>query len=622
VLADFDASALLALAQRHFAAARFEEAETACHDVIAHLPDEPNALLLLAAIAAAQQRWHEAATFLLFGRTRHPQQVTFHRALADLFLGLGDLANAVEPLESCVLVEPNERDHRGRLLALYETCRFTTFRQSSRQAMLACLSDEELSHEKMQRAWLSLLRQDTEAQSLLLVLTSPNYEAFERSVSPELLSSLQDNELFTLGLTRLLVMDLAIERGLGFTRRWLLEHPAERQAYLPLSCALARYCFATEYALLGDEDHSALRHEPRTAPDVCLLACYEPLFRHPSAADWRFFSELPAFTSVFRAQVDEPLREQHFRATLSPSTPIADPISLAVREQYEENPYPRWASLGRRPPLPESSARLASGKRILIAGCGTGREAADAALMFPAAQVLGIDLSSASLGYGMRRAHELGLMNLSFEQADLLEFPALGRSFDLIVCSGVLHHLADTASGVRALLSMLGRGGALRVALYSSAARRKLAETRAALRSAGERGTPSEIRRFRAMIATRDESCPLKRQLEASADFYSLSGCRDLLFHAQERTFTLPEVSALTRSLGLRILRIEPQGVPKEALYRSRFPDDPSLSNLDNWERLEEEQPLLFSRMYGLWLCRGVERDIVDLDWIQSAQRG
>ena len=47
-------------------------------------------------------------------------------------------------------------------------------------------------------------------------------------------------------------------------------------------------------------------------------------------------------------QVGEPLEELRLRATIRVLTPIDDAISLAVRDQYEHNPYPRWAKL----PLP------------------------------------------------------------------------------------------------------------------------------------------------------------------------------------------------------------------------------------------------------------------------------
>ncbi len=85
-------------------------------------------------------------------------------------------------------------------------------------------------------------------------------------------------------------------------------------------------------------------------------------------------------------------------------TAIADDVSARVRAQYEENPYPRWLSIDRRPPrgLAEHLARVLPASavesipegppRILVAGCGTGRHAIQTARRYQEASVLAIDL--------------------------------------------------------------------------------------------------------------------------------------------------------------------------------------------------------------------------------------
>jgi hypothetical protein len=102
----------------------------------------------------------------------------------------------------------------------------------------------------------------------------------------------------------------------------------------------------------------------------------------------------------------------------------------------------------------------------------------------------------------------------------------------------------------------------------------------------------------------------------------SLSGCRDLVFHVNERTFSLAELSGLVASLSLEVLRVETRNPLQEALYRKRFPDDPDAVRLSNWQVLEREQPGLFSGMVCLRLCRRSEREAVDLDWLRSALFG
>ena len=73
--------------------------------------------------------------------------------------------------------------------------------------------------------------------------------------------------------------------------------------------------------------------------------------------------------------------------------------------------------------------------------------------------MLAVDLSLSSLGYAQRKAREMGLSGIEFAQADLLELGATGRSFDVVECSGVLHHMADPFAGWRMLLSLLRPGG-------------------------------------------------------------------------------------------------------------------------------------------------------------------
>src|SRR6202035_4175860 len=84
---------------------------------------------------------------------------------------------------------------------------------------------------------------------------------------------------------------------------------------------------------------------------------------------------------------------------------------------------------------------------ILIAGCGTGQQALDAANLFADARLLAIDLSLPSLAFAKRMAHELGITNIAFAQADILGLGALDRTFDSIEAMGVLHHLADPWAG-------------------------------------------------------------------------------------------------------------------------------------------------------------------------------
>ena len=120
-----------------------------------------------------------------------------------------------------------------------------------------------------------------------------------------------------------------------------------------------------------------------------------------------------SFRELARIQIHEPLKEAKIKATIPVASPIDDAISRAVQSQYEENPYPRWSTIG-QVSLPAEVIAAGKGKSVLVAGCGTGREAVEAGFIFPAARVDALDLSRTSLAYGIRQARELKAGNVFF----------------------------------------------------------------------------------------------------------------------------------------------------------------------------------------------------------------
>ena len=104
---------------------------------------------------------------------------------------------------------------------------------------------------------------------------------------------------------------------------------------------------------------------------------------------------------------------------------------------------------------------------ILVAGCGTW-QAAKYALCRPQAQVVGIDVSTTSLEHTEQLKRKYDLTNLETHAAVDRELSAsMQRRFDLIVCTGVLHHLLDPDAGLRALRSVLKPDGAIYLMVYA-----------------------------------------------------------------------------------------------------------------------------------------------------------
>src|ERR1700722_18576008 len=87
---------------------------------------------------------------------------------------------------------------------------------------------------------------------------------------------------------------------------------------------------------------------------------------------------------------------------------------------------------------------------ILVAGCGTN-QAAVFAFTNRAAKVVAVDISQPSLNHQQYLKDKHGLFNLELHRLPIEELPTLGLDFDLIVSTGVLHHLADPQAGMNAV---------------------------------------------------------------------------------------------------------------------------------------------------------------------------
>ena len=91
---------------------------------------------------------------------------------------------------------------------------------------------------------------------------------------------------------------------------------------------------------------------------------------------------------------------------------------------------------------------------ILVAGCGS-MQAAVVAFNNPESRVTGIDFSDASIAHEERLRERHKLSNLLVRAMDLLDVSSLEQQFDLIICTGVLHHLPNPTEGLKALSSVI-----------------------------------------------------------------------------------------------------------------------------------------------------------------------
>ena len=159
---------------------------------------------------------------------------------------------------------------------------------------------------------------------------------------------------------------------------------------------------------------AALEDGTVVRPDwIVAVAAYFPLFSVPLSHRLLDASWPPAIEAVLTQQIREPEEEGRLRASIPRLTRIEDPVSHSVQAQYEENPYPRWVEAGAagvpqdltiylRQKFPFASVENSGsrvGVEILVAGCGTGRNAIETTQKFKGARTLAVDLSLNSLAY-------------------------------------------------------------------------------------------------------------------------------------------------------------------------------------------------------------------------------
>ncbi len=155
-------------------------------------------------------------------------------------------------------------------------------------------------------------------------------------------------------------------------------------------------------------------------------------------------------------------------------------VSEEVQNFYERYPYPRpvddlgnygrvWDDPQKRMAefhlfWPNRSYR--EGFSILVAGCGTS-QAAKYAMRWPEAEVIGIDFSTTSLRSTEDLKRKYDLKNLHVQQLAVERAGELEKRFDQIICTGVLHHLADPDAGLSALRNVLKPDGAMHLMVYA-----------------------------------------------------------------------------------------------------------------------------------------------------------
>ena len=245
---------------------------------------------------------------------------------------------------------------------------------------------------------------------------------------------------------------------------------------------------------------------------------------------------------------------------LSPAMDVA----TAVRQFYDRFPYPppvhdletyrrRWQDLQKRRAqfhLFWPGRAYWDDQSILVAGCGTS-QAAKQALRWPQARVTGIDVSTTSVQCTRELKQKYNLQNLEVHELALEQIGDLGRKFDQIICTGVLHHLADPGTGLRSLHSVLNPDGAIELMVYAPYGRTGVYMLQEFCRRVGIHAADGDIRDLICALSALPPGHPLQTLLSQAPDFRHEAALADALLHPQDRAYSVPELFRLIGEAGL-----------------------------------------------------------------------
>jgi SAM-dependent methyltransferase len=187
---------------------------------------------------------------------------------------------------------------------------------------------------------------------------------------------------------------------------------------------------------------------------------------------------------------------------------------------------------------------------ILVAGCGAN-QAAYFAFTNPSAKIVAIDVSQPSLDHLQYLQDKHGLRNVELHLLPIEELSTLGLDFDLVVCSGVLHHLADPAKGMQALAGCLRRDGVASVMLYGKYGRIGVDLLASVFGELGLGQDDSSVQVVKETIPLLPADHPVLGFLKNSQDLNADTSVVDTFLHGRQRSYTVTECIDLVTSAGL-----------------------------------------------------------------------
>jgi SAM-dependent methyltransferase/Flp pilus assembly protein TadD len=604
----------------------FERAKKLLNKAIGIQPNNANVNNNLGIVNNELEDYQKAINYFQKAIKIQPNHANAHNNLGNVFKVLGEHQKAISCYQNAIKINPSNTSIINGLSDLCKLIQLDNITKTNstslKELFLFLFRRNNINHTDIFRNAKLLLfigendnqvRQIANSDSLLL--------------KNKIIQYLSKEELFLLMLQKSLMTDKFLEKLLTKLRYEILFTLVDSnqnilKRYFDFIVSLAEQCLLNEYVYVQSKKeinhvnqlkNKIVNNKEINELEMAILGCYIPLYTSKNITNklLDYKSKNILFNDLITMQIKEPLKEIKLVNSIKSFDKIIDSVSKKVREQYEEHPYPRWRYTNKnlpsnflfklnneiKPNKIEYSNKFVN-PNVLIAGCGTGKHITIAE-RYLNANILGVDLSLASLAYAKRKTEELGFKNIEFLHADILQLKNLNRKFDVIECVGTLHHMKDPLTGLKVLLDLLEPHGFLKLGLYSEIARQHIVKAREFIKKKKFKNTIKDIRNCRESIFN-EKKDPLLQKIFHSNDFYSTSSVRDLMFHVKEHRFTIPEISKMLKNLNLEFLGF--LNLLIKIKFSKFFPNDKKNISLDNWNQFEISNPDTFSNMYQFWV--------------------
>ncbi len=644
---------------KHHTENNLEEAKKLYEKIIEIDPNHENAHNNLGIIFSLSGNLEKAKSCYEKTLAINPKNFNAYNNVGNIYKELGDFENAINKYEKAIELNPNHLNTYNNLgLIFYDLGEYLKsiyyFKEAVKidqnnidsinglsSSLDSFVPDRKISEYDInfRNIFLFLFRNNNINHSIfsdkIIQFFFLNNEDLKQIINSKnlllsniLIQDFMKEEIFSLLIQKSLVLNQLFEKLITRLRFEILTYlDSSNKDYLKdysnFIFSLAEQNWLNEYVYIETQEEinqvSILKEKIEKDDkineiEIAILGSYIPLNSSEIIVKklFNYTSSNDLFNDLINLQIKEPLKEKELIKSLTSLNEITDPVSKKVREQYEQNPYPRWRYTKKYIPNNFCNRlnnqikpnKIICGEKfnapnILIAGCGTGSHPISAT-RYKNSNILGVDLSLASIGYAKRKVEELNYKNISFIHADILQLQKLNRKFDVIESSGVIHHMKDPIEGLKILLEVLEPHGFIRLGLYSEIARQNVVKARKYIKENNYKNNNIDIKKFRKFIINNNED-ELLSTLTKSEDFYSTSTVRDLLFHIQEHRFTIPEISNILKNLKLEFLGFDIPNPSVKNEYSKTFPNDKQNISLENWHQFELDNPNTFGAMYQFW---------------------